>query len=488
MDENLSRRTKLIVVFSIIALFSVTFIGLSYSYFTIQVTGNESASSIYVETAQLSLVYTDTLTMQGNNVYPGWYETKTISVQNNGTDTVSYSIIWRELLNQITNGELIISAVCTSNIQGKSCIDIPETAVAYANSQVSNVDVFGSVVIDPNETHTYLVTVRFKELGTAQDYNQNKNFRGTLNIKAGAHRTDETLFEYTTSNNQVTITRYNGVSVSYDIDVSTCEAKLEDWGWDSEIIHDFCNGTGVDDDYGQTLDEYVLRNIDGWEEDEFADMGITNISVLGPTDVIIPEMINGKPVVAIANEAFYYNRLTSVTIPSSVTSIGNFAFFNNNLTSVIIPNSVTSMGTYAFSDNQLTSVTISNGVTSIENYTFNNNQLTSVTIPSSVTSMGTYAFNNNKLTSVTIPSSVTSIGNFAFQNNKLTSAIIPNSVTTIGTYVFRNNQLTSVTIKTKTSSSQFSTYGSNIWGWASGVTCTKNNTSNVTNGCITWGA
>jgi len=59
---------------------------------------------------------------------------------------------------------------------------------------------------------------------------------------------------------------------------------------------------------------------------------------------------------------------------------------------------------------------------------------------------------------------------------------------TIGVDAFADNQLTSVTIKTKTSSSQFSSYGNSIWGWKSDVTCVKDNTSNVTNGCITWGA
>ena len=61
------------------------------------------------------------------------------------------------------------------------------------------------------------------------------------------------------------------------------------------------------------------------------------------------------------------------------------------------------------------------------------------------------------------------------------------SVTSIGRQAFSGNQLTSVTIQGKISSSEFTTYYQ-YWGWASGVTCVKDNTSNVTNGCITWGA
>ena len=88
-------------------------------------------------------------------------------------------------------------------------------------------------------------------------------------------------------------------------------------------------------------------------------------------------------------------RLTSITIPDSVTSIGWRAFH----------------GCYS-----LTSVTIGSGVTSIGDYAFCRcDSLTSITIPDSVTSIGDYAFSySDSLTSVTIGNSVTSIGERAF--------------------------------------------------------------------------
>jgi hypothetical protein len=123
-----------------------------------------------------------------------------------------------------------------------------------------------------------------------------------------------------------------------------------------------------------------------------------------------------------------YIGIPTVNIPSNIgdiqiTIIHDFAFSRNEgvaivsplskITSVTIPNSVTSIGLGAFQSNQLTSVTIGNGVTSIGDFAFSNNQLTSVTISNSVTSIGNFAFLDNQLTSVTLGANVT-IGKFAF--------------------------------------------------------------------------
>ena len=179
------------------------------------------------------------------------------------------------------------------------------------------------------------------------------------------------------------------------------------------------------------------------------------------------------------------NKVTTLTIPGSVTSIKSYAFYCfNGLTSVTIPDSVTSIGSAAFSHcKDLTSVKIGNGVKSIGDEAFcYSSGLTSVTIPSSVTSIGNGTFGGNQLVvlkvatdnpsykavsgllltkdgktlvavpgglaSVTIPDSVTSIGERAFYNSSgLTSVTIPDSVTSIEEKAFYGcSSLTRVTV------------------------------------------
>ena len=203
------------------------------------------------------------------------------------------------------------------------------------------------------------------------------------------------------------------------------------------------------------------------------------------TELTIPAKLDSHSVTAIgayflSTDSFAMDRVTTVTIPDSVTTIEEKAFAgstaglyltdiyvsidhptlatidgvlfekstkmllrfpcSNDATDYVIPQGICIIGEEAFYRcKSLSSITIPDSVTSIGSCAFRVcSSLTSIIIPDSVIFIGDGAFSNcTSLTSVTIPSSVTSIANFTFQAcTSLSSITIPDSVTSIGDDAF----------------------------------------------------
>ena len=173
-------------------------------------------------------------------------------------------------------------------------------------------------------------------------------------------------------------------------------------------------------------------------------------------EIVIPTTITYNAVectVSIDASAFKGNTsITSLAINGAV-SIGNSAFENaTNLQTLVIGDGATSIsGQYVFKNcKKLTTVSLPSTLTSISNEVFRSCVLLTTINLDKVTTIGQYVFDGcSALNNISL-SSATSIGKYAFQNcTSLTEISIPSTVTTLNDCLFYGcTSLKSVVIPT----------------------------------------
>ena len=165
-------------------------------------------------------------------------------------------------------------------------------------------------------------------------------------------------------------------------------------------------------------------------------------------NVVIPDELGGRPVVAVAEKAFYKNgEISSITIESDADNftIGEQAFSDmDSLVSVVLPDGLKTIPSRAFSGcDSLTEVTMGNGVESIEEYAFSEcPTLANIYISTTSGGKGSGDSDYNTSYNMTMPSSLKTIGNFAFYRSITASSATTRKIlfnaalTTIGQSAF----------------------------------------------------
>lgn len=136
--------------------------------------------------------------------------------------------------------------------------------------------------------------------------------------------------------------------------------------------------------------------------------------------LIIPDTIDGLPVVAIGRDAFKNMVIKSVKIPQSVEKLEWYAFMGcKNLKNVKLPERLQILDTGCFSDCGLENISIPGSVKEIGISCFRGcESLSSVELNEGLECIDTSAFEDTPITKVVIPKSIKKIGKEAFQKER----------------------------------------------------------------------
>lgn len=193
--------------------------------------------------------------------------------------------------------------------------------------------------------------------------------------------------------------------------------------------------------------DYELRPIISLIDRDFSYVedsdGITITGYIGDriNKLIIPDLINNKPVTKIGPSAFYRKNFKYIQIPDTVTDILNNAFKESSLVEIKLPNELKEIGSEAFNQSQLETIIFNDKLKVIGDFAFANNYLKNLEIPASVEIIGDYAFYNSKINKLDFREGLKEVGNYAFASNLISKVIIPKTVNKIQDYAFRDNDI-----------------------------------------------
>ncbi len=276
-------------------------VGFSYAYFSNAIVNNEVKDQV-VETGTLSLRYVDGAEIVMNNMKPGNAITKTVYVANTGTLDVVYNLVWQELVNEITNDEMLIEGTCT-RINGTTEAE-DGTCDAITSASISSNTIKSKITIEPSIVHKYDLTITFKDVNDDQNYNQGKKFSGVLGVKEYVNVFGKDSWETIATNvRNGNISDYNiGDTKEIDLgnlgkhnvriaNISTpSECSTEGFSqtacgfvleFEDIITKHIMNSSG---DYNGKTYEYG-HNTDGWPASEMYSYVNTDIYNMLPTDL-----------------------------------------------------------------------------------------------------------------------------------------------------------------------------------------------------------
>ena len=185
-EKTLKGRNVLLAVIAIATLL-IAIVGATYAFFTVAITGNDSATSVIVKTATLGIVFNDGDAITLDNLMPGDARLSTsfpkeFSVTNTSSVNMTYSVVWMDVVNTFPVGHDLYYYVTGSSSLGGGGSTPGSVAAGTLVPNAGTSTMMATITIYPNETHTYNLYLVFPNTSSNQDAQQGKTFAGKLQV------------------------------------------------------------------------------------------------------------------------------------------------------------------------------------------------------------------------------------------------------------------------------------------------------------------
>ena len=292
----MDRKNKITILISMIGII-IILVSVSYAYFSANIQGAETASTVVVTGGTLSIVYenlSNTITV--NNIFPRdeeWVSKNFTVTGSNTTDLqMKYKIGIEVMGSDFGDGDLTYRLINTNSDSGTpiatmtSQKPIPSSGTTWIGK--------GSFGTGQDQEHAYTLKIYFPNSSSNQNSLFNASFAAKVVIEAAGN------------GNPVTVTFPSDEVEDFDINYSTCMTfMVNDWGYTSEESEILCTG----DELRYSIDSDVQH---GWYQD-FIDSG-TIENVVYDGDDIVSYTINYNNCMNLYENQWEYSHTNSNTL------------------------------------------------------------------------------------------------------------------------------------------------------------------------------
>lgn len=177
MEETKLKGNTLFLVIIGVGTLLLAVAATTFSYYTATISKSNTANSISVQTASITMTYNNGSAVSVTNLMPGGSITsKSVTITNNHPSIAAkYSLNWINVSNVFTNKTHFTYTVTCSgeaSLPGKASTELPSSAG----------NIIPTITISGGASHTCVLAMAYSNPASNQDEDQGKTFTANLDI------------------------------------------------------------------------------------------------------------------------------------------------------------------------------------------------------------------------------------------------------------------------------------------------------------------